>query len=70
MTTPLTPSQPCALCQGTTRWQDAGVWRCVACAPEPLTVHARALEAAWQAQQNRPGFRRRTRPAKKTEGKH
>ncbi len=32
-TAPLTSSYPCTLCGKTKRWNDRGVWRCVACWP-------------------------------------
>jgi hypothetical protein len=30
---PLTQSYPCVVCGGTERWDDTGIWRCVACWP-------------------------------------
>jgi hypothetical protein len=38
---PLTHHYPCAVCQSTDRWDDAGVWRCKACwPPGSLTTKA------------------------------
>jgi len=33
---PLTQYYPCVVCSGSERWDDAGIWRCLACwsAPE------------------------------------
>jgi hypothetical protein len=31
---PLTPSYPCVVCGKTERWNDHGIWRCVACWPD------------------------------------
>ena len=31
------PAQPCTVCGGVTRWNDAGIWRCVACWPPEAT---------------------------------
>src|SRR5262245_46595994 len=30
---PLTPCYPCVVCGSTDRWEDRGIWRCVACWP-------------------------------------
>jgi hypothetical protein len=30
---PLTPYYPCVVCGSTDRWEDRGIWRCVACWP-------------------------------------
>ena len=38
---PLSSGYPCVSCGGGIRWNDAGVWRCVACWPTPLTLAAR-----------------------------
>ena len=32
---PLTPCYPCVVCGSTERWNDHGIWRCVACWPSP-----------------------------------
>jgi hypothetical protein len=34
---PLSPTYPCVVCGKTERWNDHGIWRCVACWPD---VHA------------------------------
>jgi len=33
--TPLTPHYPCIVCASTNRWDDHGIWRCLACWPSP-----------------------------------
>ena len=38
---PLSSGYPCVSCGGGTRWDDTGIWRCVVCWPEPLTMAAR-----------------------------
>jgi hypothetical protein len=43
------PPQPCYACQGTQRWNDAGIWRCRACWPTPLTTQARKGTKKWAA---------------------
>jgi hypothetical protein len=30
---PLTQYYPCVVCSGSERWDDAGIWRCLACWP-------------------------------------
>jgi hypothetical protein len=47
-TRPLTAGFPCVICGGNERWDDAGVWRCGACWPTPLTQKTRAAERAYQ----------------------
>lgn len=38
---PLTPHYPCIVCRSTNRWDDRGIWRCVACwPPESLEKQA------------------------------
>jgi len=32
---PLTQYYPCIVCGSTDRWDDHGIWRCVACWPSP-----------------------------------
>ena len=32
---PLTQHYPCVVCSGSERWDDAGIWRCLACWPSP-----------------------------------
>ena len=32
---PLTPHYPCVVCGSTDRWDDHGIWRCLACWPAP-----------------------------------
>jgi tubulysin polyketide synthase-like protein len=32
---PLTQYYPCVVCSGSERWDDAGIWRCLACWPSP-----------------------------------
>ena len=32
---PLRQYYPCFVCSGSERWDDAGIWRCVACWPAP-----------------------------------
>jgi hypothetical protein len=41
---PLAQDTPCRVCDRTDRWDDAGVWRCRACWPEPVTRAARQAE--------------------------
>jgi ribosomal protein L37AE/L43A len=41
----LTPLAPCTVCASPARWDDAGVWRCTACWPQPLTAATRTAEA-------------------------
>jgi hypothetical protein len=38
-------TSPCRVCDSRDRWDDAGVWRCRACCPEPVTDTARQAEA-------------------------
>lgn len=38
----LTPQYPCVVCGQGDRWDDAGIWRCRHCWPDPLTVKAQA----------------------------
>jgi len=40
----LLPLSPCAVCGQDERWDDAGIWRCRACWPMPLTEAARKAE--------------------------
>jgi hypothetical protein len=42
---PLTQYYPCVVCGKTERWDDAGIWRCVACWPTPLTEATRHAAA-------------------------
>jgi hypothetical protein len=63
---PLTPTTPCTVCQATQRWDDAGVWRCQACWPKPLTRAARQAEADEKRRDGRgrpPAESRRVAPA-------
>ena len=48
---PLTPHYPCVVCGKAERWDDAGIWRCMACWPPPLT------EATRLAERNRAAMR-------------
>jgi hypothetical protein len=45
---PLTAGFPCVVCDGRERWNDAGVWRCLACWPSPLTQQALTAERVYQ----------------------
>ena len=45
---PLPPGFPCVVCGGGNRWDDAGIWRCVACWPTPLTQQTMVAERAYQ----------------------
>jgi hypothetical protein len=51
---PLAPFSSCAVCSGTERWNDDGVWRCRACWPEPVTHAARQAEALEQSRAQTP----------------
>lgn len=46
---PLTQYYPCVVCRKTERWDDHGIWRCLACWPEPVTQSARLAAAHDQA---------------------
>jgi hypothetical protein len=39
---------PCVVCGGQVRWNDAGLLRCVACWPQPLTRGTLRAEAHYQ----------------------
>jgi ribosomal protein L37AE/L43A len=45
LTAGLPPPPPCVVCASPARWDDAGVWRCTACWPMPLTEATRTAEA-------------------------
>jgi len=44
----LGPHVPCSVCGGTDRWEDVGIWRCVACWPHPITRKTCEAERAYQ----------------------
>jgi hypothetical protein len=64
---PLTPHSPCVVCAGTDRWDDAGVWRCRACCPEPASRAARQAAALERMRAQAPT---RTRMHTKPRDKH
>ena len=47
-TPPLTAGFPCRVCGGSDRWDDAGIWRCGACWPTPLTRQTHEAERTYQ----------------------
>jgi hypothetical protein len=46
---------PCVACGKQDRWDDAGIWRCKHCWPEPLTLKARQARPGDALIRTRPG---------------
>ncbi len=62
---PLTPFYPCVRCGNTDRWDDAGIWRCLACwPPGSLGKQAKHRSACGEIGENHVRYNARRHHAK------